>query len=93
MTTRKLPSPDQKRRWNLASRYGMTPEEYDAMLTKQRGVCALCSQEMKRPVVDHCHQTGRVRGILCHHCNIKLPVLEDMGWLMLAWAYLEGDEE
>jgi len=96
MTTRtsrkKAPSQEEKRRWNLATRYGITPEQYDGMLARQGGVCALCGGTMERPVVDHCHQTGRVRGILCHPCNIKLPAVEDMGWVMLAWAYLEGAE-
>lgn len=78
---------------DLKSRYGMTAAEYDSMLEKQRGVCALCGQPMARPVVDHDHQTGRVRGILCHPCNIKLPTVEDMGWVMLAWAYLEGESD
>lgn len=62
------------------------------MREKQGGVCALCDGIMERPVVDHCHASGAVRGILCHPCNVKLPAIEDMGWVMLAWAYLEGDE-
>ena len=78
--------------WNLATRYGITPADYKQMLDRQGGKCAVCGDQMARPVVDHCHQTGRVRGILCHHCNIKLPVIEDMGWVMLAWAYLEGEQ-
>ncbi|MCA8263300.1 endonuclease VII domain-containing protein [Burkholderia multivorans] len=73
------------------TRYGMTPAQYDDLLKKQNGCCALCGGLMERPVIDHCHQTGKVRGILCHPCNIKLPAVEDMGWVMLAWAYLEGD--
>jgi hypothetical protein len=83
---------DQSRKWNLATRYGMTPTCYKEMLERQGGKCALCDGEMDRPVIDHCHATGKVRGILCHHCNIKLPVLEDIGWVMLAWAYLDGSE-
>lgn len=84
--------PQRRRAWNLKTRYGITEAEYTSILERQRGVCALCGGEMKRQVVDHCHQTGMVRGILCHACNIKLPVVEDMGWVMLAWAYLEGTE-
>lgn len=86
-------SPDTKRKWNLKTRYGLTPAQYDALLEKQRGACALCGGIMERPVVDHDHSTGIVRGILCHPCNIKLPAIEDMGWVMLAWAYLEGGSE
>lgn len=83
---------DDKRKHNLKTRYGLTEADYDEMLEKQRGLCALCGDEMKRPVVDHCHETGKVRGILCHPCNIKLPAIEDMGWVMLAWGYLEGED-
>jgi hypothetical protein len=82
-------TPEQRRRWSLSSRYGMTPQEYAERLTGQRGLCALCGNEMRRPCVDHNHRTGKVRAIVCHPCNIKLPVVEDMGWVMLAWAYLE----
>ena len=97
MTTQKYrkrnATPEDRRRWNLKTRYGMAHQEYAEMLEKQRGLCALCAGEMIRPVVDHDHSTGAVRGILCHPCNIKLPTIEDMGWVMLAWAYLEGGAE
>ena len=83
--------PETKRRWNLKTRYGITPEQYDEMLAAQNNLCALCGGAMDRPVIDHCHETGKVRGILCHPCNIKLPAVEDMGWVMLAWGYLEGE--
>lgn len=86
-------TPSEKREQNLSSRYGLTTAQYEEILAKQGDKCALCGGQMARPVVDHCHQTGAVRGILCHPCNIKLPVVEDMGWVMLAWAYLEGPDE
>jgi len=76
---------------NLKTRYGLTAAQYDKMLEKTEGLCELCGCPMERPVVDHDHATGRVRGIICHPCNIKLPAIEDMGWVMLAWGYLEGD--
>ena len=88
---KKAPTQQMRRAQNLLSRYGMTPAQYDEMLAKQGNLCALCGCPMERPVVDHCHATGKVRGILCHPCNIKLPAIEDMGWVMLAWAYLEAD--
>jgi hypothetical protein len=81
--------PRKKREANLIRRYGIDIAEYEAMLQKQNNLCALCGGVMERPVIDHNHQTGRVRAILCHPCNIKLPNVEDMGWVMLAWAYLE----
>ena len=89
---RKVYSAQQRRDWNITTRYGLKPAEYKAMLDRQGGVCACCGGLMERPVVDHCHSSGKVRGIICHPCNIKLPVIEDMGWVMLAWAYLDGEQ-
>jgi hypothetical protein len=83
-------NPQTKRRWNLKTRYGMTPEQYEEMIAEQNGKCALCGNEMSRPVVDHDHRTGAVRGILCHPCNVKLPAVEDVVWGALARAYLAG---
>lgn len=55
--------------------FGMTADEYKAMVGAHDGRCAMCSQE--RPLVlDHCHQTGRVRGLLCHPCNVGLGKYE-----------------
>jgi Recombination endonuclease VII len=59
-------------------RYGLTIGDYDALLTAQGGRCACCGRVETRTrreasdplVVDHCHQTGRVRGLLCHACNL-----------------------
>lgn len=90
---KKVVSAEDKRRHNLSTRYGLTPQQVDAMWEKQQGLCAICEMPMNRPVIDHCHSTGAVRGILCHACNIKLPTVEDMGWVMLAWGYLEGDDQ
>lgn len=61
-----------KRRANLKYRYNMNLEQREAM--GQR--CAICGRE-DRPVVDHDHRTGRIRGILCHRCNIALGHLGD----------------
>lgn len=66
----------------LRIKFGMTPEEFDAMLSSQGNACALCRSRDPNWsygvfVVDHCHQTGRVRGILCHRCNAGLGALGD----------------
>lgn len=83
-------TPEQKRRWNLRRRYGMEPVEFEGLLNEQGGVCAICRCAPDRPVVDHDHSTGAVRGILCHGCNIKLPAVEDAEFRAAALRYLEG---
>lgn len=64
------------KRWELRRRYGMTLEEYDLLVERQGGLCKACSR--KQPlVVDHCHQTGRIRGLLCNDCNLAAGRLAD----------------
>lgn len=62
-------------------RYGMSPEEYGELLDEQLGCCACCgSSDPKRKggfVIDHDHNTGQVRGLLCHSCNIGIGLLGD----------------
>jgi len=85
-------SPEQKRKWLLSTRYGLTPEAFDAMLVKQGGACAICTEALSAPRVDHCHTTGKVRGLLCHACNIRLSGLEDAEFQRAARAYLDKAE-
>lgn len=54
--------------------YGVTQEDYQSRLDEQGGVCAVCGTDqfgtrLNLPVVDHCHDTGTVRGLLCQSCN------------------------
>jgi Recombination endonuclease VII len=93
-------SAETKRRWNLHKLYGITPEAYDALLAEQGGVCAICkrperAQRLGRPLqmpVDHCHATGRLRGILCHACNRAIGLLrDDVEVLREAIAYLTSE--
>lgn len=67
------------RRSNLLWKYGLTLADYDALLAEQGGVCAVCrTHETKLPLhVDHCHSTGRVRGLLCSNCNTALGKLKE----------------
>ncbi len=81
-------SPEQKRKWWLSNRYGLTPAEADKMMTDQKGLCGICSNPMKRVCIDHDHSTGLVRGLLCHKCNIKLPAVEDASFRADADRYL-----
>lgn len=68
-----------KRRQNLKRRYNITPEEYDQLFVYQGKKCQICNDDLtdKRAVVDHCHDTGTVRGILCYPCNTAIGFLKD----------------
>ncbi len=61
---------------HLYGRYGITLDDYCSMLEEQQGCCAICRQE-KTLVVDHCHDVGRIRGLLCDKCNRGLGCFED----------------
>lgn len=50
-------------------RYGLSVADFDSMLNDQGGVCAICREAASKICVDHCHKTGKVRGLLCDHCN------------------------
>ena len=61
--------------------YKITPADYNKMLNEQGGKCAICGAippfgKYKRLVVDHDHETGKVRGLLCPRCNAGLGFLE-----------------
>ncbi len=63
----------------LKAKYGITIEQYDMMFAQQNGVCAVCATvQPGRPLdVDHCHDTGVIRGLLCNPCNMALGLLKD----------------
>ena len=67
------------RRRKLWGAYGMTPAEYAELLNDQKGVCAICGGNSgeKRLSVDHCHDTQRIRGLLCTRCNSILGFAKD----------------
>jgi Recombination endonuclease VII len=70
--------------------YGITLEDYDALLAKQNGVCAICKKKSDRTLcVDHCHSTGVVRGLLCLKCNTGLGCYDDNpSFMLIAIEYL-----
>jgi hypothetical protein len=80
--TRRL-DPEVKRRQragHLMRKYGMTIEQYDAMLASQGGGCFICGRPRREDIslhVDHDHSTGKVRGILCFCCNNALADFQD----------------
>jgi hypothetical protein len=78
------------RTYHLRRRYGLSAQEVDALVAEQKGLCAIC-REASAEHVDHDHETGRVRGILCFNCNGGLGQLRDRHDLLtLAVAYLQG---
>lgn len=73
-------STEQTRQRHLKNRYGLTIQNFEAMLLAQNTQCAICktSNPGKRGwVIDHDHNTGYVRGILCIHCNSAIGFLKD----------------
>jgi hypothetical protein len=72
--------------WNLNRRFKITGDDYSKLLTAQGGGCAICkcaethtykSGKLKELAVDHCHDTGTVRGLLCANCNRALGYFQD----------------
>jgi hypothetical protein len=73
--------------FHLKRTYGITPAQYEEMLTAQEGVCAICGQSetatyqrtkvVKKLSVDHDHKTGKIRALLCRGCNMALGHLNE----------------
>lgn len=82
---------------HIQRKFGLSVEAYEALLSKQGGLCAICrmppSQSARWPgrfCVDHDHETGRVRGLLCFNCNTGLGSFgDDPDQLRQAAGYLE----
>lgn len=62
---------------NLKYRYGMTLVDYNEMLVSQDSRCKICDVESSGLVVDHCHNSGEIRGLLCPNCNKGLGLFKD----------------
>jgi hypothetical protein len=85
------------RRAQLMCRYGVTLEQYEEMLHKQNGVCAICQNPatgyFKHLVIDHDHATRKFRGLLCSKCNRAIGLLrESADMLEQAAKYLRKVE-
>ncbi len=76
----------------IATNYNLSVNQYNAMLDRQAGCCAICRRKCKsnkRLAVDHDHDTGQVRGLLCAGCNTMLGHMDDSKeWLQAAIDYL-----
>lgn len=93
------------RKSRLKLRFGLELSDYEAMLEEQGGRCAICREPERRLnrrgapkalSIDHDHETGEVRGLLCQDCNHALGWLErfsrEPGWQFAAMAYLTLDK-
>lgn len=81
-----------RRRIHYKQKYGITVEQYEGMLECQGKVCWICQKTNgnaeKSLVIDHNHQTGKVRGLLCYGCNRAISILEKPDLLKRATEYL-----
>lgn len=87
-----------QRNW-LRKNYSISLEEYQNLYELQNGLCGICNSvgfkisknQRQNIVIDHCHKSGKVRGLLCHNCNRGLGLFKDSKeYLYNAILYLEG---
>ena len=94
-------NPNHRRAGHYKEKYGLSIEAYNLLWCLQRGKCAICGNpetnksnigKERRLAVDHDHETGEVRSLLCNDCNIALGKLKDDPLLLSAAKdYLEGN--
>lgn len=80
-------------RWaRRKAKYGISKAEYEALLDEQRGCCVICGECLMYELrVDHDHETGEIRGLLCANCNSGLGMFkEDISSLAAAIDYLNS---
>lgn len=89
-TKSKLEGPDRdkylrmRRNNHLLNKYGITAAKYDDMLESQNSACAICGKvkDRVRLAVDHDHDTGRIRGLLCENCNRGIGMFKHSATLL-----------
>lgn len=95
----RVANPDYFLERDLRKSFGITVADYHAMHDRQGGVCAICRQpetmrinkRVCRLAIDHCHDTGKVRGLLCSKCNQGIGCFyHDASRLLAAVEYLKG---
>lgn len=88
--------------YGLVRNFGITMDEYNLLLHEQKGVCAICQKPetaMQRGIikllaVDHCHTTGKIRGLLCGRCNPAIGCFrEDESIILAAIIYLQKNNK
>ena len=93
----KSKSPEWHKNKNLVKNYGITLEQYNAILQDQNECCAVCGRHasvfVKGLAVDHDHNTGQIRALLCSNCNTGLGNLgDDIEWVSKALQYLKNHQ-
>lgn len=81
---------NQRKEYKL-KKLGISVDSYDKLVVEQNNKCAICGKEgnPKRLCADHNHKTGKIRGLLCSHCNVGLGYLKDnIEYLKSAIEYL-----
>lgn len=78
----------QSRRWSIRTKYGLTEEQFEALLMEQQYRCQVCRVKLTKDItnVDHDHATNQVRGLLCFNCNVAIGHFRDDPNLMEAAA-------
>lgn len=83
-------------KWMLRREYGLSVEDYQRLVEKQRGRCAICAripEGSEKLCIDHDHHTSAIRGLLCLKCNSAIGLLlHDTAFLRQAILYLEGKQ-
>ena len=91
---RKEKTKEQRRDHALKHKYGIVFADYVEMAYKQGNECAICGMNGKdtgkgKLYIDHCHRTGRIRQLLCHHCNTSIGLInDDYKWAFRSAFYL-----
>jgi hypothetical protein len=92
---KKYRNENKEAKWesSIKRNYGIDASDYEEMMVKQEGKCSICKEvcsSNKRLSVDHCHLTGKVRGLLCSKCNTAIGLLkDDVALLSTATEYLK----
>lgn len=93
VTAAKKKSLEKHKQRRQAEAYGLTQEQLQQMIVDQGGICKICGGPPQAPKVslsiDHNHKTGKVRGLLCDHCNLTLGNIDFFGsdWLLTVLNY------
>ncbi|MEV1109948.1 endonuclease VII domain-containing protein [Micromonospora sp. NPDC049751] len=83
---RERPNTPERQDAYLQRTYGLSLADVEEMKAAQGGLCAICGHVPDRWVIDHCHDTGKVRGALCNNCNRCLGLLKDDADVLLSAA-------